>query len=403
MKKKVAQINSVCGYSSTGRTTYDLAVCFKDAGFDSRVYYGLRSTDYLKAYKFTNTLEVKVHILKTRLLGKHAFYSRRATKRLVEMLKEFQPDVIRLGQVHGHYLNIPVLFKYFSESNVPVVWTLHDCWAMTGHCAHFTRVQCEKWKTGCYQCPQKHSYPNSWIFDRSKAGWRDKKKYFNLPKNITLVAPSHFIADLAKLSFLKNHDIKTIYNGVDTNIFKPDPDQSMRGELGISKDAFLVLGMAGKWFDARNREKSIDMIQKAEDIIFVLIGKPPHNMTLPEHVISIDYISDLDRLAKTYACADVFLNLSDEDSFSKVTAEAMACGTPVVGLNSTAIPEVIGDAGVVLPPESGSDAFLEAFNQLKAKDLDELSKEARKRAVTLFNQNKNYQAYLALIEEKAAR
>ena len=273
MIKKVAQINSVCGNSSTGRTTYDLAVTFKRAGLESRVYYGVRSTDYSDAVRFTNTFEVKLHVLKTRLLGKHAFYSKIATKRLVKLLKEFNPDVIRLGQVHGHYLNVPVLFKYFNECKVPVVWTLHDCWSMTGHCAHFSHVKCDKWKTGCYHCPQKKSYPKSLIFDRSKAGWRDKNKFFNLPRNITLVAPSQFIADVAAESFLHNHKIVTIYNGVDTDIFKPTDNMERTENLGIASDAFVVLGMAGKWFLDQNKARAQSIIEALKDVTFVLIGK----------------------------------------------------------------------------------------------------------------------------------
>ncbi len=400
--KKVAQINSVCGYSSTGRTTYDLAVSFEEAGYDSHVFYGLRSTDYKHATKFTNDFEVKTHILKTRLLGKHAFYSRRATRRLVDMLKRFHPDVIRLGQVHGHYLNVPILFEYFYESGIPVVWTLHDCWAMTGHCAHFTRVKCEKWKTGCFKCPQKHSYPNSWFFDRSKAGWKDKKKYFTFPKDLTLVAPSNFIADLARQSFLKDHSIVTIYNGVDTEVFKPNDKIAKRTALGISRDAFVVLGMAGKWFNSQNRDRVLSLIEKSSEMTILLIGKASAlKKQMPENVICLDYINSLKELAETYNCADVFLNLSDEDSFSKVTAEAMACGVPVVGLNSTAIPEVIGDTGVVLPPDAGSEAILTALKRLQKEDLTVLSKKARSRAVMYFDLKKNYQQYVALIKEKS--
>ena len=177
--KKLIQINSVCGHSSTGRTTLDLAYMAESQGFDSYVFYGLRGTDYSNGIRFNSEWDVKTHILKTRFLGKHAFYSRRATQKLIKLLKNVQPDIIRLGQIHGHYLNVPILFDYLAESGIPVIWTLHDCWAMTGHCAHFTSIKCEKWKTGCFKCPQLKAYPKSLIFDRSKESWRDKKFFFN--------------------------------------------------------------------------------------------------------------------------------------------------------------------------------------------------------------------------------
>jgi len=197
---KIAQINSVCGHGSTGRTTRDLADRINMADMDCRIFYGVKDCNYENSYKFISFFGVKLHILQTRLLGKHAFYSRLATKRLVRKLKEYKPDAIRLDQVHGHYLNIPILFDYFSKSKIPVVWTMNDCWAVTGHCAHFEKVGCEKWKTGCFECPQLHEYPISLIFDRSKESWRDKNIYFNKPENITFVCPSKWIESVLRQS-----------------------------------------------------------------------------------------------------------------------------------------------------------------------------------------------------------
>ena len=113
-----------------------------------------------------------------------------------------------------------MLFNYIKKSDIPVVWTLHDCWAFTGQCPHFTLAKCDKWKTGCYDCPQYREYPAS-LYDNTKRMWKLKKKWFTGVKNITIVTPSKWLAELAKESYLKKYPIKVINNGINLKIFKP--------------------------------------------------------------------------------------------------------------------------------------------------------------------------------------
>ncbi len=396
--KKLALINSVCGFSSTGRITLDIAQLAEKQGFSPYVFYGLRKTAYKNAVRFNTDLDVKLHVLKTRLLGKHAFYSKGATKRLIKRLISFNPDVILLGQVHGHYINIPVLFSYLAESNVPVIWTLHDCWAMTGHCAHFNYVKCDKWKTGCSHCPQLREYPISLIFDRSRESWRDKKYYFQLPKNMKIVCPSDWLAELAGESFLNVHPITRIYNSVDTTIFKPRGNIKSRKKYGISEDKFIILGMANKWFDKRNFEKSQYIINNLnDDMVICLIGaQKKYIKFFNNRVVPISYINDIQDLADAYSMCDVFVNLSYEDSFGNVNAEAMACGTPVIGYDATAIPEVVGDCGVILETASTGENILDAIHTLRLADINALSKKGVTRVNKFFGNKKNYQQYIDL-------
>ena len=164
--------------------------------------------------------ENKRHYILGSLFDRNGCFSRIGTRNLIKDLESFDPDVIHLHNLHKFCINFPILFKYLKESNKKVVWTLHDCWAFTGHCPHFDMIGCEKWKTFCYKCPQFKSYPKSYI-DRSRSMYKLKKKWFTGVENMTLVTPSKWLADLAKQSFLKDYPIQVINNGIDLSIFKP--------------------------------------------------------------------------------------------------------------------------------------------------------------------------------------
>jgi hypothetical protein len=116
-----------------------------------------------------------MHLTKTRIFDTHGFGSKITTKSFINELEKLNPDVIHLHNIHGYYLHIELLFEYLKKSNKPVVWTLHDCWSFTGHCAYFEYDGCEKWKLGCNSCPQKNSYPSSLVIDNSHGNYLKKK------------------------------------------------------------------------------------------------------------------------------------------------------------------------------------------------------------------------------------
>ena len=218
---KILQINSVCGIGSTGRIATDIHNILIEQGHESYIAYGRdlpKNCD--NAIRIGTKIDNYTHVAKTRLLDKHGFGSKQATIEFIESVKELNPDIIHLHNIHGYYINIEILFNYLKEANKPVVWTLHDCWSFTGHCSHFDYIGCNKWRTGCFDCPQKQEYPKSILVDNSKWNYNKKKAIFNGLKKLTIVTPSNWLAELVGDSFLKKYEIITINNGIDTAIFK---------------------------------------------------------------------------------------------------------------------------------------------------------------------------------------
>ena len=159
---KVYFINTVCGVGSTGKITTALLRLLKEQGHQGRIAYGFgeaKSVDPGEAYRIVSRQQYYAHNLLSRLTDREGLFSTGATKHLVADIRRYDPDVIHLHNLHGHYLNYEVLFRYLAEAGKRVVWTLHDCWAMTGHCTHFMAVGCEQWKTGCARCTQPRQYP----------------------------------------------------------------------------------------------------------------------------------------------------------------------------------------------------------------------------------------------------
>ena len=219
---KVLQINSVCGIGSTGRIATDIHHILTEQGHESYIAYGRNlPMNCENTIRIGKKFDNYSHVAFTRIYDKHGFGSIKATKEFIEKIKELNPDIIHLHNIHGYYINIELLFDYLKKANKPVVWTLHDCWAFTGHCAHFDYIQCRKWQTGCEKCPQKTSYPSSYIFDHSKENYKKKKEIFTGVNNLIIVTPSKWLANLAKKSFLGDYPIEVINNGIDLDHFKP--------------------------------------------------------------------------------------------------------------------------------------------------------------------------------------
>ena len=338
---KVVQINSVCGVGSTGRIAVDISKKLNDEGIENLIFYGVGDSDYKHGIKFGGKRNVRTHQLGTRLLGKHGFYSKHATKDLVEKLKEFDPDIVHLHNIHGHYLNVEVLFKYLKSSNKKVIWTLHDCWSFTGHCAHFDFIGCTKWRTECNKCPQLNEYPRSLIFDRSKEAFNDKRRLFNEINEMIIVTPSTWLKNLVSESFLQNYSVKVINTGIDLDLFKPSKN-NFKEERSI-KDKFMILGVANFWGRRKGFNHFIELSKNLRsDEVIVLVGVTNEQIQeLPENIIGIKRTNSIKELAEIYSAADVFINPTLEDTFPTTNLEAMACGTPIITFNTGGSPESV--------------------------------------------------------------
>ncbi|RIO01595.1 glycosyltransferase, partial [Mammaliicoccus sciuri] len=339
---KIVQINAVNGIKSTGRTTIELSEFIKNEGHESYIVYseGLNSDD---SFKLGNKIGKKIHGLLSRVVGKQGYYSDYTTKKLIKYLKNIDPDIIHLRNLHANFINIERLMEYIIEYDKAVVLTLHDCWFYTGKCTHYTIDNCFKWKDSCGSCPRLKKDIPSFIFDRTTTMLKDKESWYKQIKKLAVIGVSDWITEEAKKSILVEANIiQRIYNGIDLKKFYPKKNSDFKKKQNL-QDKYLILGVASHWTLEKGLNKFIELSEKLdENEVIILIGNISDNQKLPNNIINIKETEKIELLADIYSSVDIFLNLSLEETFGKTTAESLACGTPAIVYNSTANPELIG-------------------------------------------------------------
>jgi len=379
---KVLQINTVCGVGSVGRIVRQIHEALREKGHESYIAYGRKPLRCDGAIRIGGDLDVYFHVFLTRVFDLHGFGSKKATKKFLKIVEEINPDIIHLHNIHGYYLNIEVLFDFLKSFDKPVVWTLHDCWAFTGHCSYFTYAKCERWKTGCYSCPEKKSYPRSVIFDNSKSNYERKKKAFTGVKNMTLVTPSQWLAGLVKESFLGDYPVQVIPNGIDTEVFKPTPSD-FKKRYGLD-GKFLILGVANVWEKRKGFDYFLDLSKYlSDDEIIVLVGLSDERIkNLPNNIIGIKRTNSAKELAEIYTAADVFFNPTLEDNYPTVNLEAQACGTYVITFDSGGAKETIisKESGIAIKPCNAED-IMNLIRVLRSKGRKAANVDSSARSV----------------------
>ena len=339
---RVLQINSVCGYGSTGNIVVDLYRELKAQGHECCIAYGRGTApEDVETYRIGWDLDVYMHGIMSRLTDRHGFYSTHATRKFVAWMKQYDPDIIHLHNLHGYYINIEVLFNALQEMDKPVVWTLHDCWAFTGHCAHYTYAQCDKWVLGCKYCPQRKMYPMSIGKDNSDWNYNKKKELFNSVQKLMFVTPSKWLKEEVEKSFLSEHPVEVIYNGIDLQVFHPT-ESSFREKYKLGNRK-IILGVANVWTERKGMAVFQQLAEQLDDsyvIVLVGVDKTMQAKTDPR-IVYVERTKNPYELAAIYAAADLYLNPSMEETMGLTTVEALACGTQVLVRNSTALPEIV--------------------------------------------------------------
>lgn len=309
----------------------------------------------------------RVNVALARITGFNGCFAWFETYKLLKKIDEFKPDIIHLHNLHDSYINLPMLFSYIKKHNVPTVWTLHDCWAFTGQCPYFTMVKCDKWKAGCYGCPQYKEYPAS-LYDNTKKMWQLKKKWFTGVKNMTIVTPSEWLAGLARESYLKQYPIEVINNGIDLNVFKPT-HSNFRKQYGIPGDKYIVLGVSFAWGYRKGLDCFVEMAEKlGEQYQIVLVGTDDEiDKNLPHNIISIHRTQNQKELAEIYSAADVFVMPTREENYPTVNMEAIACGTPVVTFDTGGSPEMLDDKTGIVVEANDIEATKKAIKDICEK------------------------------------
>lgn len=399
---KLLQINSAINYGSTGKIAEQIGELAKQQGWESYIAHGRYiNPSHQVAIQVGNRLDWLLHALLTRLTDRHGLFSTRATRKLVKHIEEIKPDIIHLHNIHGYYLNYKVLFEYLNKSNIPVVWTLHDCWTMTGHCAYFDYAKCDKWQMSCHNCPQKGTYPVSWVADRSRDNYKEKRDLFTSIQNLILVPVSKWLAGVVQNSFLKDKRVDVIHNGIDVQTFQPKISNTLTKQYNFA-DKRIVLGVALPWSPRKGLPDFIKLYEKLDIRLYqmVLIGLSKEQIAqLPIGVIGLERTNSVEELAEWYSVADVFVNPTYEDNYPTTNLEAISCGTPVVTYRTGGSPESVTPQTGRVVEQGNIEAVAKAIEELCAEDRDAMRTRCREYAVAHFDKQECFKKYLELYEE----
>lgn len=365
-KPKLLEISVVCGIRSVGRIAADIAQEYEKKGWECKIAYGrldVPENCQRFAVRIGDQLNLAVHGISSMLLDRQGLASKKATERFLHWANGYDPELLWLHVIHGYYINYEMLFAWIkSRPQMKVYWTFHDCWAFTGHCCYFTAEKCQKWKTGCYKCPLKNRYPSSYFLDNSQDNFNRKKAAFTGVKDMTIICPSQWLADLTKISFMGCYPIKVIHNRIDLSAFVPtNGDFKEKYQL---QEKNVVLGVASSWDWRKGLRDYIALSQKLpEEYVVLVVGLFEKQIRdirkdLPESRYSKEsesvtrYVSDghadllcmtktdnVRQLAELYTLAFVYANLSYEENYPTTNLEAAACGTTVLTYRTGGSPE----------------------------------------------------------------
>lgn len=398
---KVLQINTVCGKGSTGTIAVDIAKVLRFHGHDAYIAYGQGTATYDLCYRIGSKFENHFHnLFFSRILGLQGYGTIFGTWRLLHWIDKIKPDVVHLHNLHGNYINHPMLYRYLIKNQIPVVFTLHDCYNFTGKCSHFTVAKCRKWMNGCNNCPiYKKTTAPSYFFDHSRFLYNQKKQWYKQLGDIQVISVSQWLNSIVKKSILSTNksSINYIYNWIDCEKFKPIYDPSVYQTYGIDPNKKYIIGVSAVWDTQQSRYQDAMRLAAIlpEEYQLVLVGKLVGQAEQRANTIFIPYVNGVKELSKLYSSAIAFAGFSVEDTFGKVIAEAMLCGTPAIVFNSTACPEVVGEAGFIVPPHD-IEAMLQAVKRIDQEGKERFSQQAIEYVKANYDYKPNVKKYLDL-------
>ena len=390
---RILQINAVYKTKSTGRIVMEMHKYFQSKGIESYVAYATENTDCSKdpnVFRIGNTLDHKLHALAYRIDKMQGCHSILATFGLIKKIKKIMPDIIIMHNLHSNYINIKKLSTKIAKMKIPTVIIMHDFWFMTGGCYHYTMHNCYNWLHECNNCL------NPKYKRVSKKKYLINKEIIHLLKP-EIIAISKWVEGEAKRSPIFNDcKISCIYNWVNIESFKPISNTAdIKEKIGVG-NSFMILGISVGWSEEKGLDDMISIAKAMPEAKIVLVGNQIGKKIIPPNIITIPFIKEQDELAKVYSAADVFVNLSKQETFGLVNAEALACGTPIVVNNLTACPEFVTEyTGLVVKEKD--DIIDVVKKQLEINNQygrNFISNECRKFAVERFSMEKNLEIYI---------
>lgn len=397
---KILEINAYYHNGSTGHIVEQLCDYGYQNGYEMYAIYWLNKNENVPSYVYylgeDSTPGIFTKYSEWVFKGDNLRLHHERTEKIVSCIKNIDPDIIHLHNLHGDFefgsLDYIYFFSELAKLNKKIVWTLHDCWAVTGRCYHFSYNDCDRWKTECGHCPQR-LYDREGVFqDRTSENLQIKKELYDAINDLTIVTVSHWLQGVVKESILKNKKVATIYNGIDTNTFKP-VKRMRKGER------FTILTIGWDRRKGSNLYYKLSSLLKNDEELLV-VGKRPVGRNLKKLPDNIRSIPNVDNkiMSNVYNMADVYYNASVAETFGLTTAEALSCGVPVIGNDSTATPEVIGidESCGYLIQRNNLGEIRSSIDKIKEKGKKYYSDTCRRRCEELFSDLRMVKEYFDL-------
>ena len=396
---KVLQINATYGYGSTGLIMKDIGEALEASGHEAYFAYQSCNTAPKNGCAVGNILDSKAHALLCRVFGKQGYYSVIATHKLLKHIEKINPDIVHLHNLHSNFVHLNLLLDYLAKNDIATVITMHDCWYFTGKCFHYVDVGCDRFTGSCGNCPKKKAPPASLIFDSSARVLADRKKYLSAIPHLKIVGCSDWICSESRRGFMSGFDIRTIRNGVDTDVFREMDKLALKREMGLD-GKFIIMGMANKWLLPSNHDAlESTLASLVDDEIMMIVGCNESQLeSLKRYgnkVLAIGFIKEREQLARYYATSDVFVNVTHADTLPTVNMESICCGTPVVTYDSCGSPELVLDGCGYVVCENDVEQLIEKIHSVKNNPFTNVSEIGKK----AFDKKQCYANYVDLYRE----
>ena len=397
MTKKLLQINVTANWGSTGKIAEQIGVLAQQHGWESYIAYGRHmNASANRLIKIGSTLDTYEHYLENRFFDNEGRASRRATMKFLKEVDKIKPDIVHLHNIHDHYLNYPLLFQYLAEKNIPVVWTQHDLWAITGRCCYII-PSCERWRNKCHDCPML----NRFSVDRSLENHQLKKQLFSKIPSLTIVPVSEWLGNTIRQSYLKEHPIKVIHNGIDITMFSPRISGLYEQFCIDNQKKIILLGVACPWSNRKGLRDYLELSERLDNrFVIILVGLSEKQMAdFPSNVIGLPKTQSQNELAELYSMSDILLSLSYGETFGMTMVEAYACGTPCIVYDNTAQPEIVTpNTGRVAKTGDIDEVARLVYEMTESNFKDNHSADCRVRAEQMYDKNKSFMKYIDLYE-----
>lgn len=360
----------------------------KDVDFSSFLFVGEKKTDINKVIELPSLpLEKKFNKFFEHVLSLEGLASP-SSLRSYKNIFDFDPDIIHLHNIHGNYFNFLNLNRLPDE--MPVVWTFHDMWPLTGRCVY--SYDCDKYTKTCQNCPYLDTSKKI-MFDTTKQLHKLKKRIFD-SFNPHIVVPSSWMMDKASQSYFNNSRINQIPHGIDENFFSPKM-KNPRKIFGLPDDKFIILFISNGFSTPRKGMRylinSLENIPDDNVTLFAVGGNdlPKHEVLDRFDTHTPGYIKN-DKLPVAYSAADITVVPSLYESFGLVATESMSCGTPVIAFNTSGLQEQITDSTGWLAEFKSSKSLTEKIREaIQNRQHREMKgKKARERVLDKFTQSR---------------